>query len=73
MERPITSNMENMINNAEDMEIDSSEINYEPQEEVDEICPECKSNRMVKYYRNEFNWNYTTVYECLGCGAVWED
>lgn len=39
-------------------------------EEIDEICPECGSNKMIKYTQQTSPDDYDTIYECLSCGAT---
>jgi len=50
-----------------DTDIDYEEI--EP-EDSGEICPECKSNKMIKYTQQNSPDDYDTIWECMACGTT---
>ena len=51
---------------------DFEDIDYEPgePEEINETCPDCKSNKMICYMQANGPDDYDWVYECRGCGTT---
>ena len=46
--------------------------NIDRNNEENEKCPECGSNKMIKYPRASSPDDYDWVYECKGCGVTQE-
>lgn len=42
-------------------------------EEVWGPCPDCASEKMMRYARQSGPDDFTWVYECRGCGSTWEE
>jgi DNA-directed RNA polymerase subunit M/transcription elongation factor TFIIS len=42
-------------------------------EELAEECPECKSNKMMRYMEANGLDDYRYVYECRNCGATYTE
>ena len=57
------------------MNTDNDEVDtrwdYEPHvEETDDVCPECGSNKMIRYMQLNGPDDYCWIYSCRNCGAT---
>jgi DNA-directed RNA polymerase subunit M/transcription elongation factor TFIIS len=59
-------------NDSEVVKMNDTDIDYEEIEPEDsgEICPECKSNKMIKYTQQNSPDDYDTIWECMACGTT---
>lgn len=42
----------------------------EPEEVEGETCPDCGSNKMIRYMQQTSLDDYDWIYECLSCGTT---